>query len=446
MKILIANRGEIALRILRACHELNIKTVAIYSMADKDALHVKLADEAYCVGENFSKNSYLHMENILNVAIATETDLIHPGYGFLSESPLFRRLCAECQIGFIGPSEETMRTMGDKAQAKDVARAAKVPVIPGTIGEVDTYEDALEASKTIGFPLLVKASSGGGGKGIRTVLSEDDLKSAYTAAKNEAKANFGDDGVYLEKFLEKPRHIEFQILRDSFEHTIHLGERDCSLQRRKQKVLEESPSPNLSPELREKMGNSAVALAKACDYLGAGTVEFLLDTDHQFYFMEMNTRIQVEHPVTEMVTGCDLIKEQIRIAMGEKIHYIKRDLFLCGHAIECRINAEDPDNDFKPSPGLINFLHFPGGNGVRVESGCYQGLTITPYYDAMVAKIIVHGKDRNEAMMKMKSALYELTILGVKTNQTYQEDLLESDFFKEGRYDTKTLDELRRES
>lgn len=443
MKILIANRGEIALRILRAAHELNISTVAVYSMADKDALHVKLADEAYCIGQNFSKDSYLNMENIISAAVISEASLIHPGYGFLSENPLFRRLCRECNIGFVGPDEETMESMGDKVKAKLLAKSAGVPVVPGSDGEVATYEEALASAKVIGYPLLVKASSGGGGKGIRIVMKEEELKSAFSGSKSEALANFGADGVYMEKYLQEPRHIEFQILRDSFGNTLHLGERDCSLQRRKQKVVEESPSPSLSKELREKMGRAAVALAEASDYLGAGTIEFLLDKDGSFYFMEMNTRIQVEHPVTEMVTGVDLIKEQIRIALGEKISFGHEEVRITGHAIECRINAEDPDNGFSPSPGTISFLHFPSGNGIRVDSGCYSGSMIQPYYDSMVAKVIVHGKDRNEALLKMRSALFELTIQGIITNQSYQEEILESSFFLSGDYHTLTLDKFR---
>ena len=443
LKILIANRGEIALRILRAAHELNMETVAVYSMADQDALHVKLADEAYCIGENFSKDSYLNMENIISAAVLSEANLIHPGYGFLSENPLFRRLLRACSIGFIGPSEETMEAMGDKARAKELAKNAGVPVVPGSDGEVDTYEEAIPVAREIGYPILVKASSGGGGKGIRIVEREEDLKGAFSGAKNEAKANFGEDGVYLEKYLRNPRHIEFQILRDQHGNTVHLGERDCSLQRRKQKVLEESPSPSLSQSLREKMGASAVALAEASDYLGAGTIEFLLDDEGNYYFMEMNTRIQVEHPVTEMVTGVDLIKEQIRIAMGEKLSFDKEDIRFQGHAIECRINAEDPQNGFAPSPGNIDFLHFPSGKDIRVDSGCYTGSKILPYYDAMVAKIIVHGKTREEAILKMRSALYELTIQGIKTNQLYQEEILSHDSFLSGAYHTLTLDQLR---
>ena len=443
MKILIANRGEIALRILRAAHELNMKTVAVYSEADKDALHVKLADEAVCIGNKFSRDSYLNMENILSAAVLTESNLIHPGYGFLSENSLFRRLCRECNINFIGPSEETMGQMGDKIKAKELAKAAGIPVVPGSDGEVNCYEEAKEAGRLIGYPLLVKASNGGGGKGIRIVLKEEDLNSAFLASKNEALANFGQDGVYLEKYLQNPRHIEFQILRDMYGNTIHLGERDCSLQRRKQKVLEESPSPSLSEELRKKMGEAAIRCAEASDYLGAGTIEFLLDSDGSFYFMEMNTRIQVEHPVTEMVTSIDIVKEQIRIANGMQLSVSMDDVIATGHAIECRINAEDPDNNFAPCPGNINFIHFPSGNGIRVDSGCYSGSDILPYYDSMVAKLIVHGKDREEALAKMKSALYELTILGIKTNQSYQEDIVSSDYFQNGNYHTLTLDEMR---
>ncbi|MBR0575298.1 acetyl-CoA carboxylase biotin carboxylase subunit [Proteiniclasticum sp. BAD-10] len=443
MKILIANRGEIALRVLRAAHELNIGTVAVYSMADKDALHVKLADEAYCIGKSFSRDSYLNMENILSVAVLAQVNYIHPGYGFLSESPLFRRLCRECNIGFIGPHERTMELMGDKVMAKEIAKKAGIPVVPGSDGEVATEEEALRIARTIGYPLLVKASSGGGGKGIRIVEREEELKGAFTASKNEALANFGSDGVYLEKYLKNPRHIEFQILRDEFGNAVHLGERDCSLQRRKQKVVEESPSPTLPADLRQRMGEAAVKCADASDYLGAGTVEFLLVSDGSFYFMEMNTRIQVEHPVTEMVTGVDLVKEQILIALGQELSMKDKPLELRGHALECRINAEDPANNFAPSPGNISFLHFPSGNGIRVDSACYSGADIVPFYDSMVAKIIVHGKDRAEAISKMKSALYELTIQGIKTNQEYQEEIISSDFFRDGDYHTLTLDHMR---
>lgn len=440
MKILIANRGEIALRIIRAAHELNIPTVAVYAKADEESLHVKLADEAYCIGEKHAFESYLHMENIISAAVLSGADYIHPGYGFLSESPLFRKLLKACNIGFIGPSEETLLTMGDKASAKALARKAGVPVVPGSIGEVSSLEEAKALAKDIGYPLLFKASSGGGGKGIRLVEQEEDLQSAYLAVKKEALANFGEEGLYMEKYLEAPRHIEFQILRDVHGQTVHLFDRDCSLQRRKQKVLEEAPSPNLSKELREAMGKSACALAEAADYLGAGTVEFLLDREGHFYFMEMNTRIQVEHPVTEMITGMDLIKEQIYIAEGKPLSFSQEDLTIRGHAMECRINAEDPEEDFRPSPGTITFLHFPSGKDIRVDSACYTGLTISPYYDAMVGKIIVHGATREEARRKMKSALYELTIEGIKTNRTYQEALLETTFFKEATYDTMTLE------
>lgn len=445
MKILIANRGEIAVRVIRAAHEMNIETVAVYAKAEEDALHVKLADEAYCIGEKHSSDSYLNMENILMSAVHSGANLVHPGYGFLSENPTFRKLLRECNIGFIGPGEDTMLLMGDKSQAKALAKKAHVPVVPGSDGEVTSYEDALIASEAIGFPLLIKASSGGGGKGIRIVEKPEDLKSAYLGAKKEALANFGEDGVYMEKYLKNPRHIEFQILRDLHGNSVHLFERDCSLQRRKQKVLEEAPSPKLSASLRKSMGDAAVRLAEASDYHGAGTIEFLLDQDNNFYFMEMNTRIQVEHPVTEMITGVDLVKEQIRIALGYPLSFQQEDLKLSGHAIECRINAEDPDNGFMPSPGLITFLHFPSGKDIRVDSGCYQGLRILPYYDAMVAKLIVHGANREEAILKMQSALYELCIEGIVTNQNYQEDLLRADFFQRGSYHTLSLDSFRRE-
>lgn len=445
MKLLIANRGEIALRILRAAHEMNIETVAVYSEADKDALHVRLSDEAYCIGPGPSRESYLNMENLLSVAVLSGASLIHPGYGFLSENPLFRRLCRECGITFIGPSEDTMERMGDKASARSTAMAAGVPVVPGSKGEAKDMEEALATATDIGYPVLVKASSGGGGKGIRVVEKAEDFAKNYQAAQKEALANFGYGGVYVERFIENPRHIEFQILRDRHGNTLHLGERDCSLQRRKQKVLEETPGPTLTPALRAAMGASAVRLAEASDYEGAGTVEFLLDKEGHYYFMEMNTRIQVEHPVTELVIGIDLIKEQIRIALGEALTLRQEDVVMKGHAMECRINAEDPENGFCPSPGRIDFLHFPAGNGIRVDSGCYPGYTIPPYYDSMVAKVIVHGKDRQEAMNKMKSALYEMEVAGIRTNQSYQEMILDSDFFRTGEYDTKTLDRLRGE-
>jgi len=444
LKILIANRGEIAVRIIRAAHEMNIETVAVYAKAEEDALHVKLADEAYCIGEKHSSESYLNMENILMSAVHSGANLVHPGYGFLSENPTFRKLLRECSIGFIGPSEETMLQMGDKSMAKSLAKKAEVPVVPGSEGEVHSLEEAKTTAETIGYPLLIKASSGGGGKGIRIVEKEEELKSAYLGAKKEALANFGEDGVYMERYLKNPRHIEFQILRDQHGNTIHLFERDCSLQRRKQKVLEEAPSPKLSETLRKKMGEAAVRLAEASDYLGAGTIEFLVDHEENFYFMEMNTRIQVEHPVTEMITGVDLIKEQIRIALGHPLSVSQEELKLTGHAIECRINAEDPDNGFMPSPGLISFLHFPSGKDIRVDSGCYQGLRILPYYDAMVAKLIVHGKNREEAILKMQSALYELSIEGIVTNQSYQEDLLRESFFQSGEYHTLSLDSFQR--
>lgn len=442
-KLLIANRGEIALRILRAAREMGIATVAVHSEADRESLHVKLADESYCIGKNYSKDSYLNMENILSVAVLTGANLIHPGYGFLSENPLFARLCNECGITFVGPSERTISLMGDKSMAKATAKKAGVPVVPGSDGDVASYEEAEAIVEGMGYPVLVKASSGGGGKGIRIVTRREELKDAMMSAKKEAMVNFGEDGVYIEKFIKSPRHIEFQILRDSFGNTVHLGERDCSLQRRKQKVLEETPSPALSADLRTRMGEAAIACAVASDYLGAGTVEFLLGSDDEFYFMEMNTRIQVEHPVTEMVTGVDLIKEQIRIALGEALSISSASVEFKGHAIECRINAEDPWNNFAPCPGKLTFVHFPSGNGVRVDSGVYSGFTIPPFYDSMVAKLIVHGKDRDDAIMKMKSALDELTIEGIKTNVEYQERILRSDFFISGEYHTATLDEIR---
>ena len=399
-KILIANRGEIAVRIIRACRELGISTVAIYSEADKYALHTQMADEAVCVGGPQSKDSYLNMTNILSACVLTGCEGIHPGFGFLSENPKFAKMCEECNIKYIGPDYKIIELMGNKAKAREVMKKANVPVVPGYEGEITSVSQALEIAKEIGFPVMIKAAAGGGGKGIRIVNEEGEFEHNYNAAKLESKACFSDDRIYIEKFIQKPRHIEFQILADKFGNVIHLGERDCSIQRNHQKMIEESPSVILSDELRKKMGDTAVRAAKAAKYENAGTIEFLLDKD-KFYFMEMNTRIQVEHPVTETVTGIDLIKEQIKIADGQPLSYKQKDIKINGHAIECRINAENPLLNFRPSPGVITDLYLPGGNGVRIDSAVYNGYEVTPYYDSMLVKLIVHGENREEAIKKM---------------------------------------------
>lgn len=415
-KVLIANRGEIAVRIIRACRELGIPTVAVYSTADRGALHVKLADEAVCIGPAATKDSYLNIPAILSACDLTGADAVHPGFGFLSENANFARTCTRCGVKFIGPSYEAIEMMGDKAQAKETMRAAGVPVIPGSDGEISDVEKAKRLAREIGYPVLVKASAGGGGRGIRRVDSEQELESQITAAKQEALNFFGNAGVYLEKFILNPRHVEVQVLADSFGNVIYLGERDCSVQRRNQKVLEEAPCAVMTPQLRAKMGEAAVKAAKACGYENAGTIEFLLDARGDFYFMEMNTRIQVEHPITELVTGVDLVQEQLLIAQGKKLSYTQDEIHLTGHAIECRINAENPALNFRPSPGKIKSLNLPGGPGVRIDSAVYQGYEITPYYDSMIAKLIVYAKDRKTAIKKMKWALAEFLVEGVDTN------------------------------
>lgn len=435
-KVLIANRGEIAVRIIRACKELGIKTVAIYSEADKDAMHAQLADEAICVGTGKSKESYLNESNILSAAVITKCNAIHPGFGFLSEKADFASMCEECNIKFIGPNSETIEMMGNKSRARDIMKSAKVPVVPGSDGIIESFEEALEETKKIGYPLMIKASSGGGGKGIRIVHKPEELENAFYTAKTEAKVNFGDDSVYMEKFIENPRHIEFQILGDNFGNVIHLGERDCSIQRRNQKLLEEAPSIILSEKLRKTMGDAAVNAAKAVNYINAGTIEFLVDKHGDFYFMEMNTRIQVEHPVTEMITSVDIVKEQLRIASGEELSLTQEEVVFSGHSIECRINAENPNKNFAPSPGKIQFLNLPGGNGVRVDTAVYSGYTIPPLYDSMIAKLIVHGKSRNEAINKMVRALEEFVIEGIDNNVEFQIDILNNEKFRSGSFDT----------
>lgn len=440
-KILIANRGEIAVRVIRACKELNIQTVAVYSEADSEALHVQLADEAYCIGPSLSTDSYLKVSNVLSVAKLTECDGIHPGYGFLAENAEFAELCEELGIKFIGPSSAAINKMGTKDVARETMREAGVPIVPGSTGIVEDEQHALKIAKEIGFPVIIKATAGGGGKGIRIARDEDELLNGVIITQKEAAAAFGNPGVYLEKYIEEFRHVEVQVLADSFGHTIHLGERDCSIQRRMQKLVEEAPSPALTPALREEMGDAAVKAAQAVQYEGAGTVEFIFDHIQQkFYFMEMNTRIQVEHPVTEMITGVDLIKEQIQVASGNKLTLQQEDIQMNGWAIECRINAENPARNFMPSPGTIEVYMPPGGFGVRVDSAMYAGYTIPPFYDSMVAKLIVHGDTREEAIARMKRALDEFMIEGVHTTIPFHYRLMDHEIFKEGDFDTKFLE------
>lgn len=440
-KILIANRGEIAVRIIRAARELGIVTVAVYSEADKESLHTLLADEAVCVGPAKSTDSYLNMNAILSAAIVTGAEAIHPGFGFLSENSKFATMCEEMRIKFIGPSASVMDKMGDKINARSEMLKAKVPVIPGSDGEVFTAQEALEIAQDIGYPVMLKASAGGGGKGIRKVDKKEDLIAAFESASQEALSAFGNGAMYLEKVIYPARHIEVQILGDSFGNIIHLGERDCSLQRNNQKVLEESPSIAIGKTLRSKMGDAAVRAAKAVAYENAGTIEFLLDeASGQFYFMEMNTRVQVEHPVTEFVTGIDIVKEQIKIAAGQELTYQQKDIVISGHAIECRINAENPKFNFAPSPGKVEDLFLPsGGVGLRVDSAMYNNYTIPPYYDSMIAKIIVHGENRFDALMKMQRALYEFEVTGVVTNAEFQLDLISNPNVIAGDYDTSFL-------
>ncbi|MEG1870488.1 MAG: acetyl-CoA carboxylase biotin carboxylase subunit [Peptostreptococcaceae bacterium] len=439
-KILIANRGEIAVRIIRACREMGIQTVAVYSEADREALHTQIADECVCIGPAASKDSYLNENNILSATILKGAEAIHPGFGFLSENSRFAKMCEECNIKFIGPTSENINDMGNKSRARELMAKANIPIVPGSNGIVKSEEDAIQIAKEIGYPVMIKASSGGGGKGIRIVNNENQLISDFNAAKREAKVSFNDDSMYIEKFIEKPRHIEIQLIADSFGNTVYLGERECSMQRKNQKVLEEAPSVIIDKTMRKKMGEAAVVAAKSIGYVNAGTIEFLLDKNMHFYFMEMNTRIQVEHPVTEMVTGIDLIKEQIKVAYGEKLSFTQSDVSIVGHSIECRINAEDPYKNFRPCPGEITSLYVPGGNGVRLDSAVYQGYKIPHCYDSMIGKLIVHGKDRMEAISKMKRALGEFIIEGVNTNIDLQLDILSSDGFVAGNFDTSFLE------
>ena len=440
-KLLIANRGEIAVRIIRACRELDIETVAVYSQADHEALHVQLADEAYCIGPTASKDSYLNTANIISVAKLTGCDAIHPGYGFLAENADFAELCRDCNIIFVGPTPDAISKMGTKDVARETMKEAGVPIVPGSQGIINTIDEAIELANKIEYPVIIKATAGGGGKGIRVARTEEELTKGINITQQEALTAFGNAGVYIEKYIEDFRHVEIQVLADTFGNVIHLGERDCSIQRRLQKLLEESPSPVIDSELREEMGQAAVKAAQAVDYTGAGTIEFIYDyRNRKFYFMEMNTRIQVEHPVTEMVTGTDLIKEQILVASGEKLKLKQEDVIFDGWSIECRINAENPEKNFMPSPGKINMYLVPGGLGVRVDSAAYPGYTISPFYDSMIAKVITYGKTREEAIARMKRALGEFVIEGVHTTIPFHLKLLNHSKFVEGEFNTKFLE------
>lgn len=447
-RILIANRGEIAVRIIRTCKELGIEAVAVYSDVDSTSLHVQLADYAVCIGSAKAADSYLNMKNILTAATSLGCDAIHPGFGFLSENSTFARLVEECGITFIGPSGDVIDNMGNKSMARKIMMEAGVPVVPGSDGSVNTLKEAKTVAKKIGYPVLVKASAGGGGRGMRKAFNEEEFDDAYTTAKAEAKACFGDDDMYLEKLILEPKHIEFQILADKFGNVVHLGERDCSIQRRNQKMIEEAPSKALTASLREKMGQDAVKAAKGSNYTNAGTIEYVLDKEGNYYFIEMNTRIQVEHPITEMVTGVDLIREQIRIAANQRLSFKQEDITLTGHAIECRINAENPRENFRPCPGTVNSIHVPGGLGVRIDTTLYQGYTVSSHYDSMIAKVIVHGSNRLEAIRRMRRVLAELVIDGIDTNQELQYIILHNSEYVKGNFDTsfieKNLDEMVR--
>ena len=439
-KLLIANRGEIAVRIIRACREMGIEAVAVYSEADKESLHTQLADEAICIGPGPSVKSYLNMESIISAAIVSGADAIHPGFGFLSENARFAQICEQCGITFVGPPSQVIQNLGNKQIARNTMEAAGVPVIPGTTKAILDVETGAREASQIGYPVIIKAALGGGGKGMRTAFSPEDFELAFLTAQKESQIAFGDGTMYIEHFVEHPRHIEFQILADSHGNVVHLGERDCSIQRNHQKMIEESPSMAVSEELRKEMGIAAVKAAKAAHYVNAGTIEFLLEKTGKFYFMEMNTRIQVEHPVTEWVTGLDLVKEQLRIASGEALPFSQEDIHIQGHAIECRINAENPWKNFRPSPGTITDLHLPGGQGIRVDTGIYNGYQIPPYYDSMLAKLIVHGNNREEAIAKMKSALGEMIIQGVDTNVDYQFEIMNDPDYHKGVFDIGFLE------
>ena len=439
-KVLIANRGEIAVRIIRACREMGIRTVAIYSEADKDALHVKLADQAICIGPAKSSKSYLNMKAILEAACLTGADSIHPGFGFLSENANFAKICEEMGIKFIGPNHKLIELLGNKSKAKETMKNAGVPVVPGSNGLIYSKNEATKLAEKIKYPVILKASAGGGGRGIRIARNKEELEKAYSLVKQEAKVSFNDDSIYMEKFIENPRHVEIQVLADEHGNGIHLGERDCSVQRRNQKIIEETPASIIDDETRKKMGEVAVKAVKEIGYTNAGTIEFLVDKNKDFYFMEMNTRVQVEHPVTEMVTGVDIIKEQIKIASGEKLSIKQKDVKMTGHSMEARINAEDPEKNFMPCPGTITGLHIPGGNGVRVDTAIYSGYTIPPTYDSMIAKIIVHGKTREESIAKLKSAVAELVVDGITTNADFILKILDNKNFQTNNYDTSFIE------
>lgn len=439
-KLLIANRGEIAVRIIRACREMGIETVAVYSEADKESLHTQLADEAICIGPGPSVGSYLNMESIISAAMISGADAIHPGFGFLSENARFAQICELCGITFVGPPSQVIQNLGNKQIARNTMMAAGVPVIPGTEEAILDAKTGAEKAAQIGYPVIIKAALGGGGKGMRTAFFPEEFELAFLTAQKESQIAFGDGTMYIEHFVEHPRHIEFQILADNQGNVVHLGERDCSIQRNHQKMIEESPSMAVSEELRKEMGIAAVKAAKAAHYVNAGTIEFLLEKTGKFYFMEMNTRIQVEHPVTEWVTGLDLVKEQLKIASGEPLSLSQKDIRIQGHAIECRINAENPWKNFRPSPGTITDLHLPGGQGIRVDTGIYSGYQIPPYYDSMLAKLIVHGDNRQEAIAKMKSALGEVIIQGVDTNVDYQFEIMNDPDYQKGEFDIGFLE------
>jgi len=439
-KILIANRGEIAVRIIRACKEMNIKTVAVYSEIDKDAIHTRLADEAICIGPANSMKSYLNVKNIIEAAMITKADSIHPGFGFLSENAQFAKICEESNIKFIGPKSNVIDLLGNKSKAKEMMKKEGVPVIPGSDGSIKDLKQAILVCEKIGYPVLLKAAAGGGGKGIRVVNSFEELETNYNIVKQEAKNSFNDDEIYIEKYIKEPRHVEIQIMADEYGNIVHLGERDCSIQRNHQKIVEETPSTIIDEKLRNKMGNVAIKAAKAAGYTSLGTVEFLVDSDKNFYFMEMNTRIQVEHPITEMRTGIDMVKEQIKIAAGEKLKFKQKEIEFRGHSIECRINAENPNKNFMPSPGKINEINLPGGNGIRIDTAIYNGYTIPPNYDSMIAKIITFGVNRNEAISKMKRALEELVIDGINTNRDFLFEIIKNPNFIRGNFDTSFIE------
>ncbi|MCI9617789.1 MAG: acetyl-CoA carboxylase biotin carboxylase subunit [Eubacterium sp.] len=444
-KMLIANRGEIAVRIIRVCREMGIQTVAVYSVADKEALHTQLADEAICIGETKSSESYLNMESIISAAVTSGADAIHPGFGFLSENPVFAKLCEKCNITYVGPKSDVIEKMGNKVEARNTMINAGIPVIPGNNDGICDCATGKSVAEHVGYPIMIKAASGGGGKGMRVAYTAEDFENAFMAAQKESEMAFGDNTMYIEHFVEHPRHIEFQIMADKYGNVVHLGERDCSLQRNHQKIIEEAPSCALSEELREEMGQMAVKAAMAAGYENAGTIEFLLEKSGRYYFMEMNTRIQVEHPITESITGIDIVKEQIKIADGKELPFTQDDIVIKGHSIECRINAENPDKGFRPCPGKITEMHFPGGNGVRVDSAIFSGCEVTPYYDSMLAKLIVYAENREEAIHKMRSALGEVVIEGIDTNIDYEYEIINDSEFISGNFDVDFIEKFNRD-